>query len=111
MNETNPSTPETLEPQVAPATPPAPAKFMVVQRLLSDAGKTEMELPEGSEPLDVHLIDGHYYLRVLEPVQADESFDLTVLPVAVGQVIELTPRRYAALPVRHGGIHFLAYRG
>ena len=119
MTETNPaSTSAAPIPDVTPAasvTPTKPpalpsTKFTVVQRMLSDSGETELLLPVGSEPLDVHLIDGRYYLRVLEPVKFAEEFEMVVQPVAVGQVIELSERAFAVLPVRHGGIHFLAYR-
>lgn len=108
----NDSTTPTSAPALDPLTPDEPQDFTVQQRMLNDAGETKMELPQGSMPMDVHLIDGRYYLRTLEPTfpTSDDTFEFSVFPVTVGSRVSVPGPHLVVLPVRHGGIHFLAYR-
>lgn len=82
-------------------------KFQVKQHLLSSDGPTKLTFPGSSRMLDVHMIDGRYYLRTVEPIAADEeSRHVEIVPAALGSVMslgDLTP-----LVVRSGGIHFFA---
>lgn len=106
------STTPTSAPALDHLTPDEPQSFVVLQRMLSDAGETTIELPQGSVPMDVHLIDGRYYLRTLEPSSpaSDDTFEFSVFPAAVGMTVFVPGPNFVVLPVRQGGIHFLAYR-
>jgi hypothetical protein len=97
---------------VAPAAPvnPSVPTHQVTQHLLSSDGPSTVTLPEGSRLLDVHMIDGRYVLRAVEPIKHDGDDDATeqvqVVPAALGtklSIVGLLP-----LVVRSGGIHFFA---
>jgi len=79
----------------------------ITQHMLSGDGETRLTMSEMSFPLDVHMIDGRYYLRVIEPVRnhdGAETVELSVVPMAVGSKFVLG--RKQPLVVRSGGIHF-----
>lgn len=107
--------PETNEPSVqptpaatlAPAKPTAPT-HQITQHLLSSDGPSTVTLPLGSRLLDVHMIDGRYALRVVEPIEhdADEVEQVRIVPAALGTKLSIEGIR--PLIVRSGGIHFFA---
>lgn len=85
-------------------------RLTVKQYLLSTEGSTDLLLAPGAKPLDVHLIDGIYHLRVLEDVESSKSegHPVVVIPMAVGSAIEVRDdAEVMPLRVRHGGIHFI----
>lgn len=89
----------------APATAPVTPKFTVAQHLLASDGPTKLSLPESSRMLDVHMIDGRYYVRTVEPVDRDEDVrQFEIVPAALGSVLSLGDM--SPLVVRSGGIHF-----
>jgi hypothetical protein len=96
-------------PTVAPSAPAAPDKptHHITQHLLSSDGPSTVTLPEGSRLLDVHMIDGRYMLRAVEPIEHDDASEqIQIVPAALGTKLSLTG--LMPLIVRSGGIHFFA---
>lgn len=80
----------------------------ITQHLLAADGPSKVQLPQGSRLLDVHIIDGRYYVRAVEPVEAktDDAEIIEIVPAALGTKLSL--RGLMPLVVRAGGIHFFA---
>lgn len=90
---------------VAPAAKPAAPTHHITQHLLSSDGPSTVTLPDGSRLLDVHMIDGRYVLRAVEPIEHDDPTDsVQIVPAALGSKILLAG--LMPLVVRSGGIHF-----
>lgn len=123
-----PAPPKTAEPKtvatkptVAPPAPPAPSAtpakdaeqvkrdeppqvHVIRQHLLDSEGPTKMMVPPGTRALDVHHIDGRFYLRTCEPKGAASTRAMTVIPAALGSEIDV--RGLLPLVQRSGGSHF-----
>lgn len=96
----------TVAPAPAPANPTAPTHH-ITQHLLSSDGPSTVTLPDGSRLLDVHMIDGRYVLRAVEPIEHDDATEqIQVVPAALGSKLRLAG--LMPLVVRSGGIHFFA---
>lgn len=91
-----------------PPSEPEAITHQVTQHLLSSDGPSKVQLPQGSRLLDVHMIDGRYHLRAVEPIGAssDDAEVVEVTPAALGTKLSL--RDLHPLIVRSGGIHFFA---
>lgn len=92
---------------VVPVVSKSEIDYVVAQFPLSGSGPTKLMLDPDAMVLDVHLIDGTFFLRVLEPVAKDatDAEEYTVVPAALNTILRSRgPLR--PLPVRHGGIHF-----
>lgn len=91
----------------APAQQHVPS-HQITQHLLASDGPSKVQLPPGSRLLDVHMIDGRYYVRAVEPVgaKADDVEVVEIVPAALGTKLSL--RGLMPLVVRAGGIHFFA---
>ena len=81
----------------------------LTQHLLAESGPSKVQLPQGSRLLDIHVIDGRFYLRTLVPVDAHPSDVQTIVltPAALGSAIDVT-EGMVAVNMRQSGIHFFA---
>ena len=104
-------TEDTKIPETEPIEAAIDTSWIVKQHALSAEAPTEVKLPQGTLPLDVHMIDGAFYLRVLEPAEGGEAFIVTLVPAGLGTKFAVPDdATIEAVAVRHGGIHFFVVR-
>lgn len=78
---------------------------VIAQHLLSSDGPSQVTVPAGSQVLDIHVLDGRFYVRTFEPIKSDGTTEtLTFTPAAVGT--KLARGVGHPVVVRMSGLHF-----